>query len=109
MNRLLASACLLPLLASPTLAQSVTVAVAADVRSINPGVNRDDNTDDFALQMVEGLVGYDEGGIVQPLLAEKVETSADGKTYTFTFRRPESVLRGGRHRRALRSGAQHGP
>lgn len=86
MNRLLASACLLPLLASPALAQTLTVAVAADVRSINPGVNRDDNTDDFALQIVEGLVGYDEGGIVQPLLASKVETSQDGKTYTFTLR-----------------------
>ena len=87
MNRLLASACLLPLLASPTLGQSVTVAVQADVRSINPGVNRDDGTDDFALQMVEGLVGYDEGGTPQPLLAEKVDLSADGKTYTFTLRR----------------------
>lgn len=86
MNRLLASACLLPLLASPALAQTLTVAVAADVRSINPGVNRDDNTDDFALQIVEGLVGYDEGGIVQPLLASKVEMSQDGKTYTFTLR-----------------------
>lgn len=86
MNRLLASACLLPLLASPALAQSLTVAVQADVRSINPGVNRDDGTDDFALQMVEGLVGYDEGGTPQPLLAEKVALSADGKTYTFTLR-----------------------
>ena len=87
MNRCLASACLLPLLASPVFAQSVTVAVQADVRSINPGVNRDDGTDDFALQMVEGLVGYDEGGTPQPLLAEKVDLSADGKTYTFTLRR----------------------
>lgn len=87
MNRLLASACLLPLMASPVLAQSLTVAVQADVRSINPGVNRDDGTDDFALQMVEGLVGYDEGGTPQPLLAEKVALSADGKAYTFTLRK----------------------
>lgn len=87
MNRFLASACLLPLLAGTALAQSVTVAVQADVRSINPGVNRDDGTDDFALQMVEGLVGYDEGGTPQPLLAEKVDLSADGKTYTFALRR----------------------
>lgn len=86
MNRLLAGACLLPLLAGPALAQSLTVAVQADVRSINPGVNRDDGTDDFVLQMVEGLVGYDEGGTPQPLLAEKVDVSADGKTYTFTLR-----------------------
>lgn len=86
MNRLLAGLCLVPLLAGPVLAQSLTVAVQADVRSINPGVNRDDGTDDFALQMVEGLVGYDEGGTPQPLLAEKVDLSADGKTYTFTLR-----------------------
>ena len=86
MNRLLTSVCLLPVLANPTWAQSLTVAVAADVRSINPGVNRDDNTDDFALQIVEGLVGYNEGGTASPLLAEKIETSPDGKTYTFKLR-----------------------
>ena len=86
MNRLLASAFTLLALASPAAAQSVTVAVAADIRSNNPGVNRDDNTDDFALQLVEGLVGYNEGGVATPLLAEKVDLSADGKTYTFTLR-----------------------
>ena len=80
MNRLLASAFTLLVLASPAAAQSVTVAVAADIRSNNPGVNRDDNTDDFALQLVEGLVGYNEGGVATPLLAEKVDLSADGKT-----------------------------
>jgi peptide/nickel transport system substrate-binding protein len=83
---MVASAFMLAALASPAAGQSLTVAVAADVRSINPGVNRDDNTDDFALQMVEGLVGYDEGGTVSPLLAEKVDVSADGKSYTFTLR-----------------------
>jgi peptide/nickel transport system substrate-binding protein len=72
--------------AAPAMAQSITVAVAADIRSNNPGVNRDDNTDDFALQLVEGLVGYNEGGVATPLLAEKVDLSADGKTYTFTLR-----------------------
>jgi peptide/nickel transport system substrate-binding protein len=71
---------------APAAAQSITVAVAADIRSNNPGVNRDDNTDDFALQLVEGLVGYNEGGVATPLLAEKVDLSADGKTYTFTLR-----------------------
>jgi len=87
MNRLLVGICLLPLLAGPALAQSLTVSMAADIRSINPGVNRDDNTDDFVLQLVEGLVGYDEGGTPGPLLAEKVDLSADGKTYTFTLRK----------------------
>lgn len=87
MNRILASAFMLAVLASPAIAQSVTVSVAADIRSINPGVNRDDNTDDFVLQLVEGLVGYDEGGSVGPLLAEKIDVSADGKIYTFTLRK----------------------
>jgi peptide/nickel transport system substrate-binding protein len=86
MKRLLASALMLAAWASPAAAQSITVAVAADIRSNNPGVNRDDSTDDFALQLVEGLVGYNEGGTPTPLLAEKVELSADGKTYTFTLR-----------------------
>ena len=86
MKRLVVASCLAAALASPALAQTVTIGVPADVRSINPGVNRDDATDDFALQMVEGLVGYDEGGTPQPLLAEKIDLSADGKTYTFTLR-----------------------
>src|SRR5690606_31338105 len=73
-------------LPAPAAAQSLTVAVAADLRSNKPGVHRDDNTDDFALQIVEGLVGYREDGTVGPLLAESVETSADGKTYTFKLR-----------------------
>ncbi|MGH6781543.1 MAG: ABC transporter substrate-binding protein, partial [Sphingomonadaceae bacterium] len=90
MNRIYASAFALAtsaLVAGPAAAQSVTVAVAADIRSSNPGVNRDDNTDDFVLQLVEGLVGYAEDGTVGPLLAEKVEMSADGKAYTFALRK----------------------
>ncbi|HEV2674989.1 MAG TPA: ABC transporter substrate-binding protein [Aliidongia sp.] len=68
-------------------AQSVTVALNADIRSTNPGVNRDDNTDGVVLNMVEGLVGYRQDGTVGPLLAEKVDTSADGLTYTFHLRK----------------------
>lgn len=86
MRRPLALAVLLAACASPVAAQSITVAVAADIRSNNPGVNRDDSTDDFALQLVEGLVGYNEGGNATALLAQKVDLSADGKTYTFTLR-----------------------
>jgi peptide/nickel transport system substrate-binding protein len=86
MNRLLTSTALLATLAGPVAAQSVTVAVPADIRSINPGVNRDDSTDDFVLQLVEGLVAYNEAGTVEPLLAEKLDVSPDGKTYTFRLR-----------------------
>jgi peptide/nickel transport system substrate-binding protein len=39
------------------------------------------------LHMVEGLVAYRENGTVGPLLAEKVELSDDGRTYTFRLRK----------------------
>ena len=78
-----AAALLLPGAAS---AEMITVATNADIRSTNPGVNRDDNTDAVILHIVEGLVAYREDGTVGPLLAERVETSADGRTYTFRLR-----------------------
>lgn len=58
----------------------------ADIRSTDPGVNRDGNTDLVVLHMVEGLVGYDAKGVVKPLLAETVDVSQDGLTYTFKLR-----------------------
>jgi len=87
MNRILASAFALALSAGAVQAQTLTAVLNADMRSSNPGVNRDDNTDMIVLHVVEGLVGYDEGGAVGPLLAEKVDISQDGKTYTFTLRK----------------------
>ncbi len=74
-------------LADPASAQTVTIALNADIRSTNPGVNRDDYTDAVVLHMVEGLVAYKEDGSVGPLLAEKVDLSADGLTYTFHLRK----------------------
>ncbi len=64
----------------------VSAALNADIRSTNPGVNRDDNTDAVVLHMIEGLVGYRENGAVAPLLAQSVDISPDGKTYTFRLR-----------------------
>lgn len=58
----------------------------ADIRSTDPGVNRDGNTDNVVLHMVEGLVGYDAKGVTKPLLAEKIDVSQDGQTYTFKLR-----------------------
>jgi peptide/nickel transport system substrate-binding protein len=54
-------------------ARDVTVALSSDLRSSNPGVNRDGNTDGVILHIVEGLVGYNNGGEVKPLLAESVD------------------------------------
>jgi len=87
MNRLLASGLALALSGGALQAQTLTAVLNADIRSTNPGVNRDGNTDAVQMHMIEGLVGYAEDGSVGPLLAEKVEISPDGKTYTFRLRK----------------------
>ncbi|MGN6095378.1 MAG: ABC transporter substrate-binding protein [Bosea sp. (in: a-proteobacteria)] len=87
MNRLLVSAFALALSAGALHAQTLTAVLNADIRSTNPGVNRDGNTDAVVQHMVEGLVGYAEDGSVGPLLAKSVDVSPDGKTYTFHLRK----------------------
>ncbi|GHC72993.1 ABC transporter substrate-binding protein [Limoniibacter endophyticus] len=62
------------------------VRLNADIRSTDPGVNRDANSDAVVLHMVEGLVGYRDDASVAPLLAKSIEISEDGKTYTFKLR-----------------------
>lgn len=74
------------LMGSALHATELKVALNADIRSSNPGVNRDANTDTVMLQIVEGLVGHREDGTVGPLLAEKIDVSDDGRIYTFTLR-----------------------
>jgi len=71
----------------PAAAQSIArVSLNADIRGTHPGVNRDDNTDAVVLHMVEGLVAYREDASVGPLLADRVDVSADGLSYTFRLR-----------------------
>lgn len=65
----------------------LVVALPADIRSTNPGVDRDDATDGVLLHVVEGLVGYRENGSVGPLLAQDVARSGDGRSYTFRLRK----------------------
>ncbi|PTM40081.1 ABC transporter substrate-binding protein [Bosea sp. 124] len=74
------------LAATAQAATALRVQLPADIRSIDPGVNRDHNTDGVVLHMVEGLVAYGEDAAPKPLLAEKVAISEDGKTYSFTLR-----------------------
>ena len=62
------------------------VQLNADIRSTDPGVNRDGNTDAVVMHMVEGLVALREDTSIGPLLADKVTPSKDGKTYTFRLR-----------------------
>ena len=84
---LLAAAAAVSLAAAPAAAETVLVsALNADIRSTDPGVNRDANTDTVVLHVVEGLVGLRGDGSVGPMLAESVATSEDGRTYTFTLR-----------------------
>lgn len=86
-TRIAAMALLAALSSAPVAAQTLTIALRADIRGTNPGVNRDDDSDAVTLHMVEGLVAYREGGTVGPMLAEKVETSPDGLSYTFELRK----------------------
>ncbi|WP_105421566.1 ABC transporter substrate-binding protein [Neorhizobium sp. T25_27] len=74
--------------AGTALAQDKTmrVRINADIRSTDPGVNRDANSDAIVLHMVEGLVGYKDDASIAPLLAKSVDISPDGKAYTFKLR-----------------------
>ncbi|MBP2563170.1 peptide/nickel transport system substrate-binding protein [Neorhizobium galegae] len=76
-------------LAAPAAAYADTrlrIALPSDIRSTDPGVNRDGNTDWVVSHIVEGLVGHRDDASVAPMLAESYTASADGKTYTFKLR-----------------------
>lgn len=85
MKLLLASSALAAL-AIPAHAETIRAALNQDLRSSQPGVNRDGNSDTVMAHAVEGLVSYDRGGDVQPLLADSYSLSEDGLTYTFALR-----------------------
>ena len=67
-------------------AGTLRVGLNADIRSTEPGVNRDENTDTVMLHIVEGLVAHREDASVGPLLAKEVQVSNEGQTYTFKLR-----------------------
>jgi len=62
------------------------VALNADIRSTDPGVNRDTNSDAVIMHITEGLVAFREDATVGPLLAKDVQVSDDGLCYTFHLR-----------------------
>ncbi len=62
------------------------VRLSSDIRSTDPGTNRDDNTDAVVQHVVEGLVALREDTTVGPMLASKIDVSSDGLRYTFTLR-----------------------
>jgi peptide/nickel transport system substrate-binding protein len=76
------------LMTAPVFAQDNTLRVRlnADIRSTDPGVNRDGNTDMIAYHLFEGLVAYGDDTGVVPMLAEEIDVSDDGLEYTFRLR-----------------------
>ena len=86
MKTILLAGTILMSLAAAASARDIVVAQSSDLRSNNPGVNRDGNTDGVILHIVEGLVGYANNGEVKPLLAASVDMATDGLSYTFKLR-----------------------
>lgn len=76
----------LPFAAQAQDGSTLRASINSDIRSTQPGGNRDFNTDVVIQHVVEGLVALNERIAVSPMLAEKVELSDDGRTYTFTLR-----------------------
>ncbi|MET4385442.1 peptide/nickel transport system substrate-binding protein [Bradyrhizobium sp. F1.4.3] len=58
----------------------------ADIRSTDPGTNRDANTDAVVAHIVEGLVAFRDDTSIGPMLADSWTVSNEGKTYTFRLR-----------------------
>ncbi len=70
----------------PVYGGEIRVAINSDIRSTNPGVLRDGNTDMVLYHVVEALVAYRDDLTVGPMLASSIEVSEDQKTYIFTLR-----------------------
>ncbi|SCX34295.1 Dipeptide-binding protein [Agrobacterium rosae] len=68
-------------------ANTLSVQLSADIRSSQPGINRDAITDSVVLNVVEGLVAAGEKGEIRPMLAESWTVTDEGKTYTFALRK----------------------
>jgi peptide/nickel transport system substrate-binding protein len=66
--------------------RAISVSLSSDIRSTNPGVNRDGTTDTVMMHLVEGLVAYRENGEPGLLLAQSLKVSPDGRTYAFRLR-----------------------
>lgn len=73
--------------AAPAMAQdSLKVSLNADIRSTDPGVNRDANSDMVVFHVLEGLVAYGKDTGIVPMLAADIQVSDDGLTYSFPLR-----------------------
>ena len=87
MKRILVACGLMIAAVSPARAESVLrTMITTDIRGLMPGNSPDDNTGTVLQNIYEGLVAWRADGTVAPMLAKDIETSADGRTYTFTLR-----------------------
>lgn len=65
---------------------TLNVSLNADLRTNDPGVNRDGNSDGVLMHILEGLVGARNDMSIAPMLAKTVEISEDYTQFTFTLR-----------------------
>lgn len=66
--------------------QVLRFSLFSDPQSMDIAHSHDANTEHVLIQLFEGLMRKDQNNIPQPALAEKVDVSEDGKTYTFSLR-----------------------
>lgn len=62
------------------------ISFSAEVRSLDPGVGIDDQSQVTVKMLFDGLMAFNLSGELVPALAERYEISSDGKTYTFLLR-----------------------
>lgn len=67
-------------------AQTLRTALTADIRGLMPGKSPDTSTGTVLQHVYEGLVSWRADGTPAPMLAEAIDLSADGRTYTFALR-----------------------
>lgn len=58
----------------------------ADIRTLDPAASSDQLADEAVQLLFAGLVDFDAKGTIFPDLAEKIDRSDDGRSYTFTIR-----------------------
>ena len=83
---LMAGVASLALIGAAEAQTTLNVSLNADLRTNDPGVNRDGNSDGVLMHILEGLVGARNDMSIAPMLAERVEVSDDFTRFTFTLR-----------------------
>src|SRR5947209_20455705 len=72
--------------AGPKHGDTLRVAIGIDPDTLDPAAQTTTTSSQIIDMMAETLVRVDEKGAIQPLLATRWESAADGLSYTFTLR-----------------------